>query len=102
MKEPIGSIIVKIVTLVAFVVCIIGGMYVMYYSYNDENWRLFIGGSCLLAFGFYLMGALCQLIMRYETHGSLDGLSLHDCLLSALIVMYFASSLFFFAISIMA
>ena len=102
MKESIGSIIVKLLTLVAFIVFIIGGVYVMYYSYNDENWLLFAGGYCLLAFGFYLMGLLCQLIMRYERHGSLDGLSPHDCLLSAFMVMYFASSIIFFGISIIA
>lgn len=102
MKEPIGSIIVKLVTLVAFVVFIIGGMGAMYYSYNDENWWLFAGANCWLAFGFYLMGALCQLIMRYETHGSLDGLSPSDCLLSAFITMYVVSSIFFFVISIIA
>ena len=101
MKETIGSIIVKLLTLATFVVLIIGGMCGMYYSYTDENWWLFAVACCMLTLGFYAMGILCQLIMRYENHGSLEGLSPLDCLVSATITMYFASTIIFSGFGIM-
>lgn len=100
MKEPIRSIIVKLLTLVAFVVLIIGGVYVMFSSYMSENWRSFAGGCCILAFGFYIMGVLLPLFVRYEKYGSLDGLSPLDCLSTAFWAMIIFSLFIFFVVSI--
>ena len=100
MKEPIGSIIVKLLTLVTFVVLIVGGMYGMYYSYTGENWWLLAVACCMLALGCYAMGILCQLIMRYERNGSLEGLSPLECLSTAFWAMIIFSLFAFFVVSI--
>ncbi|MDE7464640.1 MAG: hypothetical protein K2M48_06380 [Clostridiales bacterium] len=102
MKETKGSIAVKLLAVAAFIGFIGGGGYIMYYTYVDGNWRLFTGGCCLLALGFFSIGVLGQLIMRYEKNGSLVGLSPLDCLKAGFMAMCFASALVFVALSIMA
>ncbi len=99
-KDSTGSILTKLGALVAFGAFIIGGGYLMYNGYGDEEWTTFALGSGMLAVGFFLIGVLGQFIIRYDRDGTIKGLSPLDCVKAGLLIMFIASSIAFLGVSI--
>lgn len=100
-KETKGSIAAKLGAIVVFLGCIVGGGYLAYSGYEADDIRLIILGGALLVLGFFLMGILGQIIMRYEHDGGLVGLTVVDCIKAGGMVAFFAACLVFGGVGIM-